>query len=194
MAANAANAVPITLMDIFNMETSLGDKILCDNKASITVCINNTCRMFNKKTKEDLAKYREEYNRVLLSKNIQDTIENKALSILKKMDNTITTTVNFYITPEEYEKDLEAFASQINESNYDIILAKMMYEFKDYVREYYLYDNNRRGRHYMFGALMDEHYKFIKYHMKHEFKKEDFNEEEDYDIYDIVMSYDYENE
>jgi hypothetical protein len=42
----------------------------------------------------------------------------------------------------------------------------------------------------MFGILMNEYYNLIKYRMKYELKKEDFNEEDD-DIYDIIVNYDY---
>ena len=176
----------ISLMDIIGLEYSLGDKILSKNTASTAKCINNTCAIFNKITKDEIDKHREEYYMVFLPKKIEETIENKMFSILKNPDN-----VNNYNASKDYEEELENLASQINETNYDSILAKMIDKFKDYVREYHLY-NNSGGRYYMFGTLMNEFYNFIKYHMKHEFKIEDFGEYDD-DISDIIMSYDYED-
>ena len=175
----------ITLIDIINIESSLGEKILCDNKLYSIICCNNTCSAFNKITKVEISNHREEYYKVLLPKKIEESIENKMFAILKNPNNT-----SVYKTPNEYEEDLKVLISHINEYNYESILEKMINIFKDYVREYYLYDNNRRGRYCMFGILMNEYYNLIKYRMKYELKKEDFNEEDD-DIYDIIVNYDY---
>jgi hypothetical protein len=90
-----------------------------------------------------------------------------------------------YKEPEEYDADLEKLASQINEYNRDSILEIMLCEFKNYVSEYYLYDNNRGGSYNMYGILMKEFYNFIKNLMKHEITREDFDDEEE--IYDIVI-------
>ena len=46
----------ISLLDIFNTESSLSDKILGDNDSYVTVRINNTCSMFNKMTKGEIHK------------------------------------------------------------------------------------------------------------------------------------------
>ena len=175
----------ISLMDIIGKEYSLGDKILSQNTATTTKCINNTCAIFNKITKDEIDKHREEYYKVFLPKKIEKTIENKTFSILKNPSN-----VNTYNTPEEYDVELVVLTSQINESNYDSILAIMIDKFKDYVRECYLYHNSG-NRYYMIGILMNELYNFIKHRMKHEFKKEDFGEYDD-DVSDIIMNYDYE--
>jgi hypothetical protein len=174
----------ITLMDIINIESSLGEKILCDNKSYSIICCNNTCSAFNKITKAEISNHREEYYKVLLPKKIEESIENKMFAILKNPNNTC-----IYKTPNEYEEELKVFISHINEYNYESILEKMINIFKDYVREYYLYDNHT-GRYCMFGILMNEYYNLIKYRMKYELKKEDFNEEDD-DIYDIIVNYDY---
>jgi hypothetical protein len=165
-------------MDILNMESSLGDKILCENDSQITVCINNTCTMFNKMTKEDIAKHRQEYYKRYLPKKIKETIENKMFSILKNPLN-----VNVYKEPEEYDADLEKLASQINEYNRDSILARMLCEFKNYASEYYIYDDKLC----MDGILMKECYNFITNHMKYEITREDF-EEDEYDIYDFMSN------
>ena len=174
-------------MDIIGMEYSLGDKILSKNTATTAKCINNTCAIFNKITKNEIDTHREEYYKVYLPKKIEETIENKTFSILKNPGN-----LNIYNTPEEYDDEFVVLTSQINESNYASILAKMIDRLKDYVREYYLYHNSG-GRYNMFGTLMNEFYNFIKYHMKHEFKIEDFGEYDD-DVSDIIMNYDYERD
>jgi len=184
----------ISLIDIIAVEYSLGDKILCDSKIYTTTGIkhiNNTCRIFNKITKNEIKKCEEEYYITYIPEKIEETIEKKTFSILKMLNNLPS--VCAYKTPEEYDVVLENLVSLINNRSYDNILARMIEQFKDYVREYYLYDNNRGGRYYMFGTLMNEYYKFIRYHMKHEFKTEDFKEDDD-DITELIMSYDYDNE
>lgn len=177
----------ITLMDIIGMEYSLGDKILSQNTATTAKCINNTCAIFNKITKNEIDTHRKEYYKMYLPKKIEKTIENKMFSILKNPGNVIT-----YKTPEEYDFELVVLVSQINESNYASILTKMIDGLKDYVREYYLY-HNCGGRYNMFGILMNEFYNFIKYHMKHEFNIDDFGEYDD-DVSDIIMNYNYDRD
>jgi len=66
-------------MDIINIESSLGEKILCDNKSYSIICCNNTCSAFNKITKAEISNHREEYYKVLLPKKIEETIEKKCL-------------------------------------------------------------------------------------------------------------------
>jgi hypothetical protein len=159
-------------MDIIGKEYSLGVKILTNNNAITTKCINNTCVIFNKITKKEIDKHREEYYKVFLPKKIEKTIENKMFSILKNPAN-----VNTYNKPVEYDAELAVLALQINETNYDSILAKMIDNFKENLREYYLCHNSKN---YMFGIiLMNEFYNFIKHHMKYEFKKEDFDEDDE---------------
>lgn len=167
------------------MEYSLGYMILSKNIAITIMRINNTCKLFNKITKDEISNHREEYYKVLLPKKIEESIENKMFAILKNPNNT-----GVYKTPNEYEEDLKAFISHINEYNYESILEKMINIFKDYVREYYINDN-RDCRYCMFGILINEYYNLIKYRMKYEFKKEDFNEEDYESIYDIIANYDY---
>ena len=171
----------ISLLDIFNTESSLSDKILGDNDSYVTVRINNTCSMFNKMTKGEIIKYREEYYSHYLPIKIEQTIENKMFSILKNHDN-----LSLYKEPEDYEVELTILASQINENNRKNILTKMINEFKDYVSEYYLYNSNGR-RYIMSGVLMKEFYNFIKNHMKYQITKEDFGEDEE-EIYDIIIN------
>lgn len=162
-------------MDIFNTEYSLSEKILGDNNASITVCINGTCTMFNKMTTEDVAQRREEYYIQYLPIKIEKTIEKRCLQSLKIPHN-----VCVYKEPQEYEADLEKLASHINENNRDSILKKMMNKYKDSLRDYY-----QKGGYAMFNILMKEFGVFIQKHMKYEITRDDF-ENEEVEIYDAI--------
>lgn len=172
----------ISLMDIIGMEYSIGVKILTKNKAITTKCINNTCIVFNEITKREIEKHRDEYYRWFLPKNIEDTIEKKMFAYLKHPHNPIV-----YKKPEEYENDLRVFASHINENNGDCIFEKMLNLYQYNVREYYICDNITSTR-YIFGVLMKEFYNFIKYHMKREIKREEFDKEDEDTNY-MIMRY-----
>jgi hypothetical protein len=165
----------MSLMDIFNTESSLSNMILRDNSASVTVCINNTCSMFNKMTAEDITKHREEYYKLYVPKKIEETIENKMFAILKNPRN-----VRVYKEPQEYDADLKKLASHINENNRDSILEKLINKYKVYVIDYY-----QTGYYLMFDILMKEYSAFIKNHMGYEITRDDFDEEE-VEIYDFV--------
>jgi len=165
----------IRLIDIFNTESSLSEKILGDNNAPITVCINGTCSMFNKMTTEDVSQRREEYYMEYLPVKIEKTIEKKMFAVLKNPRN-----VYVYKEPEEYDADLEKLASHINENNRDSILEKMINKYKDYVRDYY-----HTGGYEMFDILIKEFGVFVQKHMKYEITREDF-EDEEVEIYEAI--------
>ena len=57
------------------MEYSLGEKILCDDDMFNTVCISNTCSIFNKITKDDIAKHREKYYCEHIPRKIEETMK-----------------------------------------------------------------------------------------------------------------------
>ncbi len=162
-------------MDIFNTESSLSNMILRDNSARVTVCINNTCSMFNKMTAEDMTKHREEYYKVYVLKKIEETIENKMFAILKNPHN-----IKKYKEPEEYDEDLKKLASHINDSNRDSILEKLVNKYTVYVKDYYY-----TGYYFMFDILMKEYCAFIKNYMEYEITRDNFGEE-DAEIYDSV--------
>ena len=65
----------ISLMDIILTENYLGYKILTDNTPYITKCINETCLVFNKISKEDIDKHHKEYYVIYLPKKIEEIIE-----------------------------------------------------------------------------------------------------------------------
>jgi hypothetical protein len=161
-------------MDIFNTESSLSEKILGDNNAPITVCINGTCSMFNKMTTEDIAERREEYYTQYLPVKIEETIEKKMFAVLKNPRN-----VCVYKEPEEYDADLDKLALHINENNRDSILAKLINKYKDYVRDYYY----NTGGYEMLDILTKEFRVFVQKHMKYEITREDF-EDADIEIYE----------
>ena len=163
------------------MEYSLGIKIFGDNNAPITSRINNTCKMFNKITSEDIVKHREEYYMWYLPKQIEEIVEKKMFSMLKHRHN-----VNVYKKPEEYEKDLEVLATHINEYNRDSILANMLNLYQYNVRGYYL--DSITSTRYIFGILMKEFYDFITNRMKHEIKREEYDNECENICY-MVMKY-----
>ena len=173
--SNKPHKMSISLMDILNTESSLSEKILGDNNAPITVCINGTCSMFNKMTAEDITQHREEYYIQYLPVKIEETIEKKMFAVLKNPRN-----VCVYKEPKEYDADLEKLASHINENNRDSILEKMINKYKDYVRDYY-----HTGGYEMFDILMKEFSVFVQKHMKYEITRRDF-EEEEVEIYDAI--------
>jgi hypothetical protein len=172
----------IGLIDIIHVEYSLGIKIFGDNNAPITARINNTCMMFNKITNEDIVKHREEYYMLYLPKQIEETVEKKMFALLKQPRNA-----NVYKEPEEYDAYLKKLASHINEYNRDSILAKMLNLYETNAIDYYM-SYNITSACYISGILMKEFYNFIKYHMKCEIKRKDFDNEDEY-ISDMIMKY-----
>ena len=68
-----------SLMDIILTENYLGYKILTDNTPYITKCINETCLVFNKISKEDIDKHCEEYYKILLPKKWKKLLKTKCL-------------------------------------------------------------------------------------------------------------------
>ena len=172
----------ICLMDIINTEYSLGIKIFGDNNALITSRINNTCKMFKKITSEDIVKHREEYYMWYLPKQIEETVEKKMFSMLKHPHN-----INVYKKPEEYDADLEKLASHINGYNRDSILANMLNLYKTNAIDYYMC-HNITSACYISGILMKEFYDFITNHMKHEIKREEYDNECENICY-MVMKY-----
>ena len=164
------------------MEYSLGDKILSKNRALTTMRLNNTCKLFNKITKDEISNHREEYYKVLLPKKIEETIEKKMFALLKNKYNS-----NVYKKPKEYEEDLQELALKINEKNYDSILEKMINLYQENVRDYDMCCNITPAC-YISGVLMKEFYNFIKFRMNYDLKREEFDNE-DITICDMIRLY-----
>jgi hypothetical protein len=173
---------PISLIDIINIEYSLGNKILCNNKPYTAKSINNTCKIFNEITKIEFSLYREEYYKLVLPKKIEDIIEKKMFALLKNKYN-----LNVYKKVEEYEEDLKVLALKINEYNYDSVLTKMINLYQENFRDYDMCRNTTSAC-YISGILMKEFYNFIKFYMKYELKREEFDNE-DVTICDMIRLY-----
>jgi len=173
---------PISLMDIINIEYSLGEKILYDNNMFNTVCISNTCSTFNKIAKDEIAKHRNKYYCEHIPKKIEDIIEKKMFALLKNKYNS-----NVYKRVEEYEEDLKVLALKINEYNYDSVLTKMINLYQENFRDYDMCCNITPAC-YISGVLMKEFYNFIKFRMNYDLKREEFDNE-DVTICDMIRLY-----
>ena len=181
-------------MDIINIESSLGEKILYDDNMFNTVCISNTCSTFNKIAKDDIAKHREKYYCEHIPKKIEEAMKMFTYSELgittkkymklipfKYRDNYM----NFSNMDREhylsiYESTIDAFGEKINNSiYYENILRQMIKQFKYYI---ILSNNNNYIWYGLYGNLykkmMIEHYVFIISIMNYVLKKKDFEGEE----------------
>ena len=184
----------ISLMDIIYTEASLGDNIFSNNKEHTIVCISNTCSTFNKITKEEIAKRREEYYCEHIPKKIEEAMKMFTYSELgittKKYTKLIpikyrNNYMNFSNMDREhylsiYESTMDALVEKINNSiYYENILRQMIKQFKYYI---ILSNDNNYIWHGLYGNLykkmMIEHYVFIISKMNYVLKKKDFEGEE----------------
>ena len=184
----------ISLMDIIYTEASLGEKIFGDNKAYTIVCISNTCSAFNKITREEIEKRREEYYCEHIPKKIEEAMKMFTYSDLgittKKYERLIpckyqNNYMNFSNMDREhylsiYESTMDALVEKINNSiYYENILRQMIKQFKYYI---ILSNDNNYIWHGLYGNLykkmMIEHYVFIISIMNYVLKKKDFEGEE----------------
>jgi hypothetical protein len=180
-------------MDIIDTEASLGDNIFSNNKEHTIVCISNTCTTFNKITKEEIAKRREEYYCEHIPKKIEEAMKMFTYSELgittKKYMKLIpikyrNNYMNFSNMDREhylsiYESTIDALREKINNSiYYENILRQMIKQFKYYI----ILSNNNNYRWYgLYSNLykkMIEHYAFIISIMNYVLKKKDFEGEE----------------
>ena len=184
----------ISLMDIIYTEASLGDNIFSNNKEHTIVCISNTCTTFNKITKEEIAKRREEYYCEHIPKKIEEAMKMFTYSELgittKKYERLIpckyhNNYMNFSNIDREhylsiYESTIDALREKINNSiYYENILRQMIKQFKYYI---ILSNDNNYIWHGLYGNLykrmMIEHYVFIISIMNYILTKKDFEGEE----------------
>ena len=184
----------ISFIDIITTESSLGEKILCDNKAYTIVCISNTCTAFNKITREGIAKRREEYYCEHIPKKIEEAMKMFTYSELgittKKYKRLIpckyqNNYMNFSNMNRDhylsiYESTMDALVEKINNSiYYENILRQMIKQFKYYI---ILSNDNNYIWHGLYGNLykrmMIEHYVFIISIMNYVLTKKDFEGEE----------------
>ena len=184
----------ISLMDIIYTEASLGEKIFGDNKAYTIVCISNTCSAFNKITREEIEKHREEYYCEHIPKKIEE-----AMKMFTYSELGITTKKYMRLIPSKYQNNYmnvsnmnrEHYLSMYEESTidalekinnsiyYDKILQQMIKQFKYYI---ILSNDNNYIWHGLWGNLykkmMIEHYVFIISIMNYVLTKKDFEGEE----------------
>ncbi len=110
----------ISFIDIITTESSLGEKILCDNKAYTIVCISNTCTAFNKITREGIAKRREEYYCEHIPKKIEE-----AMKMFTYSELGITTKKYERLIPCKYRNNYMNF-SNMNREHYLSIYESTM--------------------------------------------------------------------
>ena len=184
----------ISLMDIIDTEASLGDNIFSNNKAYTIVCISNTCSAFNKITKEEIEKRREEYYCEHIPKNIEEAMKMFTYSELgittKKYMKLIpikyrNNYMNFSNMDREhylsvYESTIDALGEKINNSiYYENILRQMIKQFKYYI---ILSNNNNYIWYELYSNLYKKmtinYYVFIISIMKYVLTKKDFEGEE----------------
>jgi len=184
----------ISLMDIIYTEASLGDNIFSNNKEHTIVCISNTCTTFNKITKEEIAKRREEYYCEHIPKKIEEAMKMFTYSELgittKKYMKLIpikyrNNYMNFSNMDREhylsiYESTIDALREKINNSiYYENILRQMIKQFKHYIT---LSNNNNYIWYGLYGNLYKKmlinYYVFIISIMNYVLKKKDFEGEE----------------
>jgi hypothetical protein len=181
-------------MDIIDTEASLGEKIFGDNKAYTIVCISNTCSTFNKITKDEITKRREEYYCEHIPKKIEEAMKKFTYSEIgiktKKYTRIIpckyrNNYMNFFNMDREhylsiYESTIDALGEKINNSiYYENVLRQMIKQFKYYI---ILSNDNNYIWHGLYGNLykkmMIEHYVFIISIMNYVLTKKDFEGEE----------------
>jgi hypothetical protein len=181
-------------MDIIDTEASLGEKIFGDNKAYTIVCVSNTCSAFNKITRDEIEKRREEYYCEHIPKKIEEAMKMFTYSDLgittKKYERLIpckyqNNYMNFSNMDREdylsiYESTMDALVEKINNSiYYENILRQMIKQFKYYI---ILSNDNNYIWHGLYGNLykkmMIELYVFIISIMNYVLKKKDFEGEE----------------
>jgi hypothetical protein len=184
----------ITLMDIINIESSLGEKILYDDNMFNTVCISNTCSTFNKIAKDEIAKHRDKYYCEHIPKKIEEAMKMftySELGITTKNYKRIipfkyrNNYMNFSNMDREhylsiYESTIDALGEKINNSiYYENVLQQMIKQFKYYI---ILSNDNNYIWHGLYGnlykKLMIEHYVFIISIMNYVLTKKDFEGEE----------------
>ena len=145
------------------------ENINCNTKL-IAKCINETCLVFNKISKEDIDKHHKEYYVIYLPKKIEEIIEDYSTYYI--IDNSNKD----YL--EKYERITGEYADKINNSiYYDNILHKIIKLFKNYVINSY---NNIWTDYWgnLFKSMMIHFYIFIKCGMKYILTKKNFEGEE----------------
>jgi hypothetical protein len=124
-----------------------------------------------------------EYYTSYIPDQVKEIIIEKMFYIVKHNDNAIV-----YKTVEECDAILYDLSTKIKYGNYDIILSKLLKQYEIYSREFYMCYNLGIVS-IMFRILTKEYYKFIKYYMKHNVAKHEYDNESDEMIVKTINSY-----
>jgi hypothetical protein len=125
----------------------------------------------------------EEYYSNYIPEKVNEIITEKMYYIVKHPDNTTV-----YKTPEECDKLLYELSTKITSKNYDNILSKLLKQYNSYSFEFYICYNLDIVS-IMFRILTKEYYKFIKYYMKHNVAKHEYDNESEEMILNKLNSY-----
>lgn len=164
----------IYLMDIINKETSLGEKILLHNtSANIIVLVNTTCSLFNKISKEEVVKIRDNYYKFEFHIKIKNFIDKHAINFMNYSNDDIVYIEKY----EEYNMITKNLAKQIiGTKYYDDILQKMIKILRDNI--YNTWNNQNIDYWYNFyKSLLIYYYVFINCNMNYKLTKKDFAKE-----------------
>lgn len=182
----------ISLMDIINTEASLGGKIFIENRTYTIACIGNTCSAFNKITKDEIARRREEYYCEYIPKKIEEAMKKFAVAYLGSISKIYLSSVDkeyisYYMNSSnmnietfelEYETAIDTYGNQINNSiYYEYVLEKVIKKFKEYlilsneyIRQGFLDDFSK--------TMLIYYYSFIICNLNYRLSINDFEEKE----------------
>ncbi len=122
----------------------------------------------------------EEYYSSYIPDEVNKIITEKMYYIVRHDDNK-----KVYKTPDECDAMLKDLSTKIKYRNYDIILSNLLKQYEIYCFEFYMCYN----LDIMFRVLTKEYYKFIKYYMKHDIAKQEYDTESDETILNKMFSY-----
>ena len=112
----------------------------------------------------------EEYYTSYIPDEVNKIITEKMYYIVRHNDN------KEYRTLHECDEILKILSTKIKYGNYDNILSKLLKQYNAYSFEFYMYYNVDIVS-IMLRILTKEYYKFIKYYMKHDVAKHEYDNE-----------------
>jgi hypothetical protein len=125
----------------------------------------------------------EDYYTSYIPDEVDKIITEKMYFIVRHDDNKTE-----YNTPDECDAMLMDLSTKIKYGNYDIILSKLLKQYEIYCLEFYMCYNLDIVS-IMFRVLTREYYKFIKFYMKHDLAKHEYDTESDETILNKMISY-----
>lgn len=145
------------------MEEEIGEKILCcrtnanSKNIKYTAQFSSVSKLFNKIVKNDMDKYKKNYIKRQILRQIDLIITNKMYSMIK---NQCSIRRCVYKKVEEYDEDLEKLSKQINIEIYDDIIKDLNMIHEEYIFEGSI--TNSCYEAYLFGIIEKEYAKLIK--------------------------------